>query len=470
MLSPQQDSLRSIYFIAICGTGMTALAGLLKSIGYQVSGSDQNIYPPMSTFLHELGIPIHSGFDPKHLNPPPDLVVIGNAMSRGNPEVEFVLDKKLNYISLPFALREFFIRGKYSCVVAGTHGKTTTSSMLAWVLEHAGMDPSFFIGGIPENFGQGFKVGKGRHFVTEGDEYDSAFFDKGPKFLHYLPDLVILNNIEFDHADIFNNIDEIEVAFKRLINLIPSSGYLVACWDDPTVRRLSAAAFSNVVSYGLNDEADWQARNVVVAEDFTEFEVVHKAEHFLDLQIPLHGEHMMRNSLAVVAACQALGVKPEKIGTGLKTFANVRRRLQLCGESNGVLIFDDFAHHPTEVEATIDSLRERFPDRRIWALYQPRTATSKRKIFQDQYAAAFDRADCVILTPLHAPEKVPEGERLSVEVIREKIANRNKPVQIMPPNAEMLRFLRDHIREGDVVLFMSNGDFNQMPNKLLEVM
>lgn len=461
------NSIKSVHFIAICGTGMTALAGMLKSRGVHVTGSDEGIYPPMSTFLEELGIPVHQGYDASHLDPQPDLVIIGNSMSRGNPEVEAVLERKLYYMSLPFALREFFIRGNYSCVVTGTHGKTTTSSLLAWVLESAGRDPGFFIGGIPENFGRGYKLGHGGVFVSEGDEYDSAFFDKVSKFLHYLPDLVILNNIEFDHADIFANINEIETAFSRLIRLIPRNGFLISCWDDALVRKLSEKAFTNLVTFGLDGDADWQVENIQANEYTTNFDVLYKGENRGNFSLPLHGLHMVKNALAVIAAGHALGLSLEELRQGLRTFKNVRRRLQFKGETNGIKIFDDFAHHPTEVKATINALRSRYPESKVWAVFESRTSTSKRKIFEQNFSDALSIADHVILTPLYRPDKVPANELISLDNIRERLNSENIPNHILAADGEMVSFLKEHLQPGDVVLFMSNGDFKQIPNKLI---
>ncbi len=461
------DAINDIYLIAICGTGMAALAGMLKSRGYNVRGSDQHVYPPMSNILAEMGITVHDGFSEEHLNPPPDLVVIGNCMSRGNPEVEVVLEEKLNYISLPLALKDFFIRGHYSCVIAGTHGKTSCSSLLSWILENAGKDPSFFIGGIPENFGQGFKLGSGDVFVLEGDEYDSAFFDKGAKFLHYLPDMVVLNNIEFDHADIFRNLEEIEIAFRRLLKLIPRNGYLISCWDDPVVRKMSRFAFSNVISFGLTEDADWHARNILSDEKTTQFDVYYKNEFIDKFSVPLFGLHMVRNCLGVIAASRLLDISTPDIKSGLLSFKNVRRRLQFNGEFNKIKIFDDFAHHPTEVKTTLNGLKARFPEQRLWAIFEPRTATSKRKIFEEKYTDAFESADRVILTPLYLPEKVPELERLSVENIAASLNKKNIPTWVLPANSEMLSFLNEQLKPNDVVLFMSNGDFNQIPFKLI---
>ncbi|MCH8955148.1 UDP-N-acetylmuramate:L-alanyl-gamma-D-glutamyl-meso-diaminopimelate ligase [candidate division KSB1 bacterium] len=465
-LSPQ--SIKSIYLVAICGTGMTALAGMLKEQGYEVRGSDQNVYPPMSTFLEKMDIPVFDGYDESHLSPPPDLVVIGNSMSRGNPEVEAVLENKLPYISMPMALSEFFICGHYSCVVSGTHGKTTTSSLLAWMLESAGKDPSFFIGGIPENFGKGSKLGQGEVFVSEGDEYDSAFFDKGSKFLHYRPDLVILNNVEFDHADIFRDLEDVEVAFSRLINLIPRNGYLLSCWDDPVVKKLSSKTFSNLITFGLSEDADWRAVNISPEENGTSFDVLFKKEKFGNFTTPLFGLHMVRNCLGVTAVCHILGLQAEEIRDGLASFKNVRRRLQYHGEAKGIKVFDDFAHHPTEIKTTLEALRSRFPRRRLWAVFEPRTATSKRNIFQSRFVEALAVADNVILTPLYVPEKVPEGERLSVEKICQLLENQNTPSRVLPADEGMMSFLKENLRANDVVLFMSNGDFNQIPAKLIK--
>lgn len=465
-LSPQ--SIKSIYLVAICGTGMTALAGMLKEQGYEVRGSDQNVYPPMSTFLEKMDIPVFDGYDESHLSPPPDLVVIGNSMSRGNPEVEAVLENKLPYISLPMALSEFFICGHYSCVVSGTHGKTTTSSLLAWMLESAGKDPSFFIGGIPENFGKGSKLGQGEVFVSEGDEYDSAFFDKGSKFLHYRPDLVILINVEFDHADIFRDLEDVEVAFSRLINLIPRNGYLLSCWDDPVVKKLSSKTFSNLITFGLSEDADWRAVNISPEENGTSFDVLFKKEKFGNFTMPVFGLHMVRNCLGVTAVCHILGLQAEEIRDGLASFKNVRRRLQYHGEAKGIKVFDDFAHHPTEIKTTLEALRSRFPRRRLWAVFEPRTATSKRNIFQSRFVEALAVADKVILTPLYVPEKVPEGERLSVEKICQLLENQNTPSRVLPADEGMMSFLKENLRANDVVLFMSNGDFNQIPANLIK--
>ncbi len=457
-----------IHFIGICGTGMAALAGMLKQRGYKITGSDHNVYPPMSTFLEQQQIPVHQGFSATHLQPHPETVIVGNAMSRGNAEVEYMLDHGLRYYSLPEALKEFFIRGKYSCVVAGTHGKTTTSSLLAWTLESAGLDLSFFIGGIPENFGQGFKLGNGRHFVLEGDEYDSAFFDKGSKFFHYLPNLVILNNIEYDHADIFRNFEEVQIAFRRLINIIPANGYLIACSDDPAVREMLPRAFSKVLTFGVQAEAEWRPAITRVQPEGNEFVIAHGGEKFGPLFIPLAGEHNVKNATAVFIAAVQLGIAPEKIDAAFRTFRGVRRRLQIRYNENDFLVLDDFAHHPTEVRETLRGVKERYPNRRLWAVFEPRTASTKRKVFEDDYIRAFAPADRVVFAPMHRPDKVPEAERLSLENVVAGIRRGGKPVEVTPAGDEMANFIIQHIARGDIILFMSNGGFSGTPALFVE--
>jgi UDP-N-acetylmuramate: L-alanyl-gamma-D-glutamyl-meso-diaminopimelate ligase len=457
-----------IHLIGIGGTGMAALAGMLKQRGHHVAGSDLNVYPPMSTFLEQQQIHAYQGFEATHLQPHPDLVIVGNAMSRGNPEVEYMLNAGLRYYSLPEALKEFFIRGKYSCVVAGTHGKTTTSSLLAWTLESTGLDPSFFIGGIPENFGQGFKLGNGRHFVLEGDEYDSAFFDKGSKFFHYLPNLVILNNIEYDHADIFKSLEEVKTAFRRLINIIPGNGHFIACSDDPIVRDMLPRAFSQVATFGFGAEAEWRAAITRVLPDGNEFMIEYGGEKFGPLFLPLAGEHNVKNATAVFSAAVRLGVSPEKIGAALQTFRGVRRRLQVTDDQDGVLVLDDFAHHPTEVRETLAGVKQRYPQRRLWAVFEPRTASTKRRVFEEDYIRAFAAADRVVFAPMHRPDKVPEAERLSLENVVAAIRRLGKPAEVMPAGAEMANYIIQYLKRGDIVLFMSNGDFSGMPTLLVE--
>src|SRR5262245_511525 len=336
LLNNDPSSVKRIHLIGICGTAMASLAGMLQARGFQVAGSDQSVYPPMSTFLERLGIQLFEGFSEKHLIPAPDLVVIGNVVSRGNPEVEHTLNEKIRYASMAEVLKAFFIRGKRSYVVSGTHGKTTTASLLAWLLEAAGLDPSFLVGGIAENFGSSFKLGKGDVFVIEGDEYDTALFDKGPKFLHYLPERVILNNCEFDHADIYTDFEAVKTSFRRLINIIPSRGKLIACWDDPVVRELSRKAFCPVESFGLNSEAEWVAPSMEFLEKKTRFETVRGGAAWGCFETSLAGSFNVKNCLAAIACATDLGVSAEFIAQGLRTFKNVKRRLEIRGEARGV--------------------------------------------------------------------------------------------------------------------------------------
>ncbi|KAA3611005.1 MAG: UDP-N-acetylmuramate:L-alanyl-gamma-D-glutamyl-meso-diaminopimelate ligase [Calditrichaeota bacterium] len=460
--------MKKIYLAAICGTGMASLAAMLKTKGYEVSGVDENVYPPMSTFLEEQGIPVFHGFDAAHLANKPDLVVIGNALSRGNPEVEFVLNEKIPYISLPAALNQFFIRDKFACVVTGTHGKTTTSSMLAWILEYAGMQPSFFIGGMPENFSGGFQIGDGEHIVLEGDEYDSAFFDKRAKFLHYQPRILIINNIEFDHADIYQSLEEIKKAFRQLINLVPGNGGIIANIDDPVVAEIVQNIYTNVQTIGVGSSAAWQAVNIRYGGEESFFDVRYNGQFVASISISQAGEFNIRNALAAFVAASKLGISAEVITAALLRFQGVKRRLTLKAKIGAMQILDDFAHHATAIKQTLCGVRNRFPDKKIWAIFEPRSASAKRKVFEKQYFDAFDDADEVIIAPLHRPDKVPVDERLSVETIVQKLNEKNIPSRILPPGNEMLEFLSKNKSKNDIFLFMSNGNFADMPNILAE--
>jgi UDP-N-acetylmuramate: L-alanyl-gamma-D-glutamyl-meso-diaminopimelate ligase len=448
-----------IYFIAICGTAMGSLAAMLKSQGHRITGSDTNVYPPMSTFLIEQGVEIFQGFDERHLDHKPDLVIVGNAVSRGNPEVEAVLERKIPFMSLAVALKEFFIKGHYSIVVAGTHGKTTTSSLLAWLFENAGLSPGFLIGGIPQNFNQGFKIGGGDIFIVEGDEYDTAFFDKGAKFFHYLPDLVILNSVEFDHADIYEDFEHYKLAFKRLINIIPRNGLLLACQDDNTIKELISTTFCPVQTFGIDSPAFWSGRNITYAENNTTFDVYRDNQVWGQVSVSLSGKHNVRNALAAIATAHYKGVSKPLIQQGLTTFKSVKKRLEVKAKINDIIIYDDFAHHPTEVRTTIEGLRLQHPERRIWAVFEPRSATAKRKIMEEGYSTAFRDADCVIIAPLHRPDKVKENDRLSPESLISQIKEHNCDVNFIDSIEKIVTFLADNIKPGDIILFMSNGSF-----------
>jgi UDP-N-acetylmuramate: L-alanyl-gamma-D-glutamyl-meso-diaminopimelate ligase len=458
-----------VHLIAICGVGMASLAGLLQAHGYRVTGSDQNVYPPMSTYLASIGIDVLPGFRAEHLAPRPDLVIVGNAVSRGNPEAQAMLEAQIPHISFPQALGQFLIGTRSSLVIAGTHGKTTTSALAAWVLACAGLDPGFFVGGVPANFGGGWRVGAGNCVVIEGDEYDTAFFDKGPKFLHYRPQSVILTSVEFDHADIYRDLDHVKSAFLRLMDIIPPAGILVVCGDYPAAREIAGAAGCRRVSYGDGEDADWQASNVEFRAGHAFFEPCYRGKSEGRLEAAVIGRHNVKNALAVYALARELGIEHEKLLEGFRTFAGVRRRQEIRGEQRGVLVIDDFAHHPTAVRETIDAIRAGYPERRIWAVFEPRSNTSKRSLFEAEFADALAAADQVVLAPVFQPEKVAKGERLSVDKVVERINRQSgdQRARIADGAAEIAELIGRDARAGDVVLVMSNGGFDNVHEKIL---
>ena len=458
---------KRIYFLAICGTAMASLAAMLKAKGYHVYGSDSSIYPPMSDFLHDQGIEAFTGFDPAHLNPAPDLVVVGNVISRGNVEIEEILDRRIPYTSLPSALLEFCIRGHRSVVVTGTHGKTTTTALIAWIFHYAGRDPSFLIGGIPNNFGRGFQVGTGEEVVLEGDEYDSAYFDKVAKFLHYLPDIGIINNIEYDHADIYNNLDEIILAFRRFVNLIPRKGVLVSCADYEPVCRVSARAFCPVESFGFSAEAKWQPHNIKVTEKGVAFTILRAGEPLGEVEVALSGDHNVRNVLASAAVARYVGIDFSVIQEALAAFAGIRRRLEFKGMAGGISLYDDFGHHPTAIRETLQGFRLRHPDGRIWALFEPRSATTRRSVFQREMAAALAQADAALIAPVDRPDKAPAGQVFSTELLAADLRQSGREAVAVSSTEEMIAYLLDHLRKGDVVISFSNGPFGGIHEKLL---
>jgi len=461
------DNVKKIYFLAIAGTAMASLAAMMKEKGYEVYGSDDGIYPPMSTFLAENNIPVFDGFDPSHLSPKPDLVVVGNVISRGNVEIEEILARHIPYISLPDAIREFFIRGHRSIVVTGTHGKTTTTSLLAWIFDFAGRKPGFLIGGIPENFGRGYQVGEGEDFIIEGDEYDSAYFDKVAKFLRYMPDVGIINHVEFDHADIYNSFDEIKTAFMRFVNLIPGNGLLVACYDYETVREVCEKAFCPVQSFGLNSDNEWKAEDISVIKTGTKFSVIHKTERVGSVYIPLPGLHNVRNALAAIAVATFAGIPFSTIREALEKFKGVKRRLELKGVANGIEIYDDFGHHPTAVRETLSAFRAQHPQKMIWALFEPRTATTRRNIFQDEFVRTFDDADAVMIAPVHRPDKAPAGQVFSAEKLAQDLQKRGKQALSFTSVDEIVTYLVKNLKSGDIVVTFSNGPFGNIHQKLL---
>lgn len=446
---------------------MAGLAGLLLAKGYRVTGSDHDVYPPMSELLERLGISVARGYRPENLRPHPDRVVIGNALSRGNPEIEYALDAKLHYVSLPEVLKEEFIRGRHSVVIAGTHGKTTTTSLMAWTLEQGGQCPSFLIGGIAENFGTNFRWNESAYFVVEGDEYDSAFFDKGPKFMHYLPDTVILNAIEFDHADIYPDLDAVKTAFRRLINIIPQRGRVIADFDSPVVRDVVAGAWCPVHSFGLTAEVEWRAERIRMSERGTTFQVWHREAFVGEFFTPLVGEFNVRNCLAVIAAATALGLQQEAIASALASFRSVRRRMEIKAEIAGITLIDDFAHHPTAVRVTLQALRQRYPDRRLIAVFEPRSRTSRLRIMQPAFEEALFVADVAIIGPVFRPEVVPEAARLSPSELARALRERGRPAYAFSSVEEIVNALDEMLLSGDVVVILSNGDFGGLLGKLI---
>ena len=464
---------KHIHLIGICGTAMASLAGMLKERGDRVTGSDAAAYPPMSDFLRGLGIPVAQPFDARNLEPKPDLVVVGNAISRGNVELEHILDQRIPFGSLPQLLHDEFLRGKEVLVVAGTHGKTTTTSMLSWVFHHAGLDPSFLIGGIAENFGSSFRLGQGMHFILEGDEYDTAFFDKGPKFLHYFPDAIILTSVEFDHADIYKDLDAVETAFRRLVNLIPRRGRIMAfdgaageTSESPSLERTLAKAFCPVERYGAGPRAHWHVTNLRLDPGHTSWTVLHNGEHFADFEFGLAGEYNVWNATAAAAVASSCGISKEAIAAALKTFKSVKRRLEVKAQVNGITIIDDFAHHPTAISGTLKALRARYAGARLWAILEPRSNTLRRRVLQSDLAHSLAGADEVIVANVFRSEAVPENERLELPALADEIKRSGRPVRLLPDADSIIQTIAPELRSGDVVAILSNGGFGDIYDKL----
>lgn len=452
---------------------MAALAGMLQVRGHHVTGSDENVYPPMSTMLDSLGIEVKQGYRAEHLEPMPDCVIVGNAIPRGNAEVEATLERKLLYRSQAEVVKEEFIRGRSSLVVAGTHGKTTTTSIAAWVMDQGGLDPTFLIGGVAQNFGVSFRVTPSDYFIIEGDEYDTAYFDKGPKFMHYLPEIAIVNNIEFDHADIYNDLAAVKLAFRRLMNLVPGNGRLIAGWDSEHVRDVVASMgqklFTQLETFGTRNDAKWQLSEMDFSGELSSFTVICEGKHWGRFKTPLLGEFNLLNCLAVIIAADAWGVSRESIAAALRSFKNVRRRAEIRGEEQGVTVIDDFAHHPTAVRETLRGLRNRYHDRRLIAVFEPRSWSSRLAVFQDDYANAFGAADYVVIAGVFDSQKVSEkGKSLDTEKLIADIVKVNKPAIALPDADEIIAYLLPELRQGDVVAIMSNGGFGGIHEKLLD--
>src|SRR5579859_3840498 len=456
------SEIKSVHFVGICGTAMASAAEAMKEKGFQVTGSDQNVYPPMSTFLAERKIEVLSGFAEQNVARKPDLVVIGNAISRGNPEAEYVLDHKLRYCSLPELLKEFFIRGKRSIVVSGTHGKTTTTSLLTWVFEHNGLNPSYLIGGIPNNLGQGARFTESEWFIIEGDEYDTAFFDKRSKFVHYLPEVAIINNLEFDHADIFASLEAIQTSFKHFIRLVPRNGLLLGNGDDLNLGPLLGVTHCPVKRFGLDEGNAVQAFNIRYGPTATEFEIPSFKFH-----TNFVGELNVRNALAVVACAKHCGLKNHQIQFAFDTFKGIKRRMEVRGIAGGVTVVDDFGHHPTAIRETLRALRIRYPNQRMWAVFEPRSNTTRRNVFQSELADSFADADAVVVSQIARLELLSPSERLDPERLMADLRSSGKTAAYLPDVEAIVAHLGQQAQGGDVVVVFSNGGFSNIHTKLL---
>lgn len=463
------------HLIGICGTAMASLAGMLQARGHKVTGSDQNVYPPMSTQLEELGIQIMTGYKAENTDLERDITVVGNTIMRGNPELEEVLNRKLVYRSQAETVREEFIRGRKSLVVAGTHGKTTTTSIAAWVCEVGGLDPTFLVGGVVQNFGQSFRVTDSDYFVIEGDEYDTAFFDKKPKFMSYLPEIAIVNNIEYDHADIYKDLDAIKWQFSRLMNLVPGNGRLICGVDSPVVvevlDQMEGKLHTTVETFGVGPDAKWQARDIGHEKDGTRFSVYCEGELWADFWTHLIGDFNVRNCLAVIIAADAWGISKEKMQEAFDTFKSVKRRMEVRGVERGVTVIDDFAHHPTAVDETLRALRQRYADNRLIAIFEPRSRTSRLSVFEDRYKDAFVQADQVIIAGVFNVEDAKTyGDVMNVKRLVANIAATGKPAETLEDADAIVAKLGPDLKDGDVIAVMSNGGFGGIHDKLLDVL
>jgi UDP-N-acetylmuramate: L-alanyl-gamma-D-glutamyl-meso-diaminopimelate ligase len=467
----QSSSSRHIHLSGICGTAMASLAGLLQLRGHRITGSDKAAYPPMSDLLRSLGIPILEPYAEANLKPAPDLVVIGNALSRGNPEVECVLDERIPFTSMAALLREEFLAGRESLVVAGTHGKTTTTSMLAWIYQVAAKtdarrEPSFLIGGVAENFASSFQLRPTSTFILEGDEYDTAFFDKGPKFLHYFPDALILTHVEFDHADIYADLDAVKTAFKRLVNLVPRRGLIVAYDGSENVTECLQPALCRVERYGFSEAADWRIRNLRHEDGLTRWEVWHLGARWAELEMNLAGEHNALNATAAAALAFGLGIGKESIQEALSGFKSVKRRLEVRAVISGVTVIDDFAHHPTAIRETMRALRSVYPQARLWAVLEPRSNTLRRKVLQDDLVASLALADRVVLAGVYQQQRIPDAERLHPEDVIEALQAQGERADLYPDGNAIVDAIAPQLAPGDVVAILSNGAFDGIYEKL----
>lgn len=454
--------IKSVHFIGICGTAMASAAVAMKEQGFVVTGSDENVYPPMSTFLEDREIDVMKGYSEENLAQHPDLVVVGNAISRGNAEAEAVLNHRLRYCSLPELLKEFFIRGKRSLVVAGTHGKTTTTSLLAWVFEHSGLNPSFLIGGIPSNLGQGARFTDSEWFIIEGDEYDTAFFDKRSKFVHYLPEVAIINNLEFDHADIFDDLGAIQKSLSHLIRIVPGNGLLLANGDEGNIAPLLEKVPCPLKRFGLGEACDTRATVLNLDGQGSEFELAGTR-----YRIPMIGELNVRNALAVTACALHCGLSAEQIQAAFDTFKGIRRRMDVRGEAGGVTVVDDFGHHPTAIEETLKALRIKYPGQRLWAVFEPRSNTTRRNVFQDRLRDCFAEADVVVISQVARLHLLNESERLNPDQLIEELRQSGKIAHYLQDVDAIVDTAKREATSGDVICVFSNGGFGGIHERLL---
>jgi UDP-N-acetylmuramate: L-alanyl-gamma-D-glutamyl-meso-diaminopimelate ligase len=462
---------KHIHLSGICGTAMASLAGLLQLEGHRITGSDKAAYPPMSDLLRSLGIQVMEPYAEKNLEPAPDLVVIGNALSRGNPEVERVLDERIPFTSMAALLREEFLKGREPLVVAGTHGKTTTTSMLAWIFalaaeEAPAFEPSFLIGGVAENFGTSFQLRTTRTFIVEGDEYDTAFFDKGPKFLHYFPDALILTHVEFDHADIYADLEAVKTAFKRLVNLVPRRGLIVAYDGSANVTECVERALCRVERYGFSETADWRIRNLRLESGVMRWEVWRAGALWSELEMKLAGEHNALNATAAAALACDRGVSKEAIAAALRSFKSVKRRLEVRAEIGGVTVIEDFAHHPTAIRETLRALRAVYPQRRLWAILEPRSNTLRRKVLEEDLVASLQPADRVVLAGVYQQQRIPDAERLHPEDVVRRLNEQGTGAELLADADAIVRGVVPRAESGDVIAILSNGGFDGIYEKL----
>jgi UDP-N-acetylmuramate: L-alanyl-gamma-D-glutamyl-meso-diaminopimelate ligase len=456
---------RHFHFLGICGTAMGSVAAELRERGFSVTGSDENIYPPMSIFLEKKGIALKEGYRAENIPADVDVVVVGNAIKRGNPEVEAVLNRKLFYLSLPEVLKNYFLRGRHNLVVTGTHGKTTTTALLAWIMEKAGHKPGYLVGGLSKNLAQGARLNRSKYFVIEGDEYDSAFFDKRSKFIHYLPELLIVNNIEFDHADIFHDLEEVKLSFRRLLNVVPQNGMVLLNGDDRNCVEVAKDCLAHMIEVGFSENCAQRIRDVAYSSTGSRFKLGDD-----NFEISLIGEFNVRNAAMAVTAARFYDVPKAKIDNALKSFSGIARRQEVRGEVRGVKVVDDFGHHPTAIAQTLQALRHRYPGHRLWAVFEPRSNTTRRAVFQQQLPDALQLADGVFIAQVAKLEQIPEKERLNPEAVVDAIANSGRPAFYEESADAIVDRIVPMLQPKDVVVVFSNGGFDNIHEKLLKAL